>query len=324
MPASWQWQGGVQMAMPWATSLDVSYVGNHGYNRLGGLQGGTTINQNAVDIGAAYLPQNQDPTQTSTVPGNNTIDNFLRPYHGLGNINQNTTEFHDTYHSIQTSLNRRFRDGFAFGANYTYSISWTGNTGLQKRLLHAPDGTISIRADQAAYEALNNNLAIIPHVFKANAIWDLPHVPQSFGNIAEAILNDWQLSGVLTAQSGNPYDLSFSYNANGSSKNLTGSPDYGARILYVGDPGSGCSQQPVRAVQPQRGDGSGLRQHGSRIGPQHPARMRGSHHRPRRSSAASSWAARVRPSSGWTCSMRSTRSSSTPVRRRSSTTARPT
>ena len=241
VPASWQWQGGVQMAMPWATSLDVSYVGNHGFNRLGGLQGGTTINQNAVDIGAAYLPQNQDPTQTSTVPGNNTIDNFLRPYHGLGNINQNTTEFHDTYHSIQTSLNRRFRDGFAFGANYTYSISWEGNTGLQKRLQHAPDGTISIRADQAAYEALNSNLAIIPHVFKANAIWDLPHVPQSFGNVLEAILNDWQLSGVLTAQSGNPYDLSFSYNANGSSKNLTGSPDYGARILYVGDPGSGCS-----------------------------------------------------------------------------------
>ena len=26
-----------------------------------------------------------------------------------------------------------------------------------------------------------------------------------------------------------------------SNKNLTGSPDYGARIVYVGDPGSGCS-----------------------------------------------------------------------------------
>jgi len=243
VPASWQWQGGVQMAMPWAMSLDVSYVGNHGFNRLGGLQGGTTINQNAVDIGAAYLPQNQDPTQTSTVPGNNTIDNALRPYPGLGNINQNTTEFWDTYHSIQTSVNRRFRDGFAFGANYTYSISWKGNTGLQKRLQHAPDGSISVRADQAEYEALNENLAIIPHVFKANAIWDLPKAPASFGKIGGAILNDWQLSGVLTAQSGNPYDLSFSYNANGSSKNLTGSPDYGARIIYLPNinPGSGCS-----------------------------------------------------------------------------------
>ena len=103
VPASWQWQGGVQMALPWATSLDVSYVGNHGYNRLGGLQGGTTVNLNAVDFGAAYLPQNQDPTQTSTVPGANTIDNLLRTVPGLGNINQNTTDFHDTYHSIQAN-----------------------------------------------------------------------------------------------------------------------------------------------------------------------------------------------------------------------------
>ena len=28
--------------------------------------------------------------------------------------------------------------------------------------------------------------------------------------------------------------------------NLTGSPDYGARIVYVGDPGSGCSDDPYR------------------------------------------------------------------------------
>src|SRR5438874_181076 len=71
VPASWQWQGGVQMALPWATSLDVSYVGNRGVNRMGALQGGSTVNLNAVDFGAAYLPKNQDPTLagTSTVPG---------------------------------------------------------------------------------------------------------------------------------------------------------------------------------------------------------------------------------------------------------------
>jgi hypothetical protein len=241
VPSSWQWQGGVQMALPWASSLDVSYVGNHGYNRLGGLQGGTTVNLNAVDIGAAFLPQNQDPTQTSTVPGANTIDNLLRPYPGFGNINQNTTEFHDTYHSIQTSLNRRFRDGFAFGVNYTYSISWTGNTGLQKRLVHAPDGSITVRSDQAEYEKLNQDLAIIPHLFKANAVWDLPSVPSSFGRVGAALLNDWQLSGVLTAGSGTPYDLSYTYQNNGSDKNLIGSPDYRPRIRYVSDPGAGCS-----------------------------------------------------------------------------------
>ena len=241
VPASWQWNAGVQMAGPWATSLDVSYVGNHGYNRLGGFQNGNLVNLNAVDFGTAYLPQYQDSTQTSTVPGQNTIDNLLKPYRGLGNINQNTTEFEDTYHSIQTNLNRRFRNGFAFGVNYTYGISYTGNTGLTQRLQHAADGTLSIRADQEQYEDLMSTLDRRPHIIKANGVWDMPNVPASFGRVGAALLNDWQLSGVLTAGSAAAYDLGYSYNANGSSKNLTGSPDYGARIVYVGDPGKGCS-----------------------------------------------------------------------------------
>ncbi len=49
---------------------DVSYVGNHGINRLGATQNGSLQNLNAVDIGAAYLPQNQDLTLgTSATPG---------------------------------------------------------------------------------------------------------------------------------------------------------------------------------------------------------------------------------------------------------------
>ena len=49
---------------------DVSYVGNHGYNRLGALQGGDTQNWNAVDLGTAYLPKYQDPTLGApAIPG---------------------------------------------------------------------------------------------------------------------------------------------------------------------------------------------------------------------------------------------------------------
>lgn len=247
VPASWQWQGGVQMALPWATSLDVSYVGNRGVNRLGGFQGGTTVNLNAVDFGAAYLPQNQDPTLvgSTAVPGAAAYtQNLLRPYRGLSNINQNTTEFWDLYHSLQMSLNRRFRNGFSFGANYTWGISFTGNTGLQKRLQHAADGTFSRRADQAEYEELNRNLDRRPHYLKANAVWALPDVRVNGSGFARAIghvINDWQIAGVLTAGSGTTYDLSHNYRDNGANVNLTGSPDYGARIVYVGDPGSGCT-----------------------------------------------------------------------------------
>jgi hypothetical protein len=244
VPASTQWNLGVQMALPWSSSLDVSYVGNHGWNRLGAFQGGSSVNLNAVDFGTAYLPEFQDPTATSAVPGQAALSaNLLKPYQGLGTIAQQTTSFWDTYHSIQTSWNRRFRNGVQFGANYTLGLSLQGNTGLQQRLQHAPDGSVSLRADQAEYEELNKNLDNRRRLLKVNAVWDMPDLRAENG-VARSIgyiVNDWQLSGILTAGSAAAYDLTYTYQNNGSNQNLTGSPDYAARIRYVGDPGSGCS-----------------------------------------------------------------------------------
>jgi hypothetical protein len=248
VPAQWQWNAGVQRTLPFAMVVDVSYVGNHGFNRLGALQGGSTVNLNAVDIGAAYRPEYQDPTRApSATPAGSAVNtNLLRPYQGFAAINQNTAEFWDTYHSLQTSLNRRFRNGFSFGLNYTYGISYKGNLGLQWRLQHNPDGTYRLRDDQDDYEKLNETLDARPHTIKANGVWALPKVPSALGHVVGAILNDWRLAGVWTAGSGAAYDLGYSYNANGGSVNLTGSPDYGARIVYTGDPGSGCSDDEYR------------------------------------------------------------------------------
>jgi hypothetical protein len=247
IPTSVQWNGGVQMALPWNSSLDLSYVGSHAYNLMGGFQGGNTVNLNAIDFGAAYLPENQDPTKApSAVPGADAnTNNLLRAYQGLSNINQNTTAFHETYHSIQASFNRRFVNGLSFGVNYTLGLSYTGNTGMpiMERLEHAPDGTISLRSDQAAYEDLMSTLDNRRHIFRANAVWDLPDMSADSGasHVVAAIVNDWQLSGVLTAGSAAAYDLSYTYQNDGSAINLTGSPDYNARIVYNGDPGSGCA-----------------------------------------------------------------------------------
>ena len=47
-------------------------------------------------------------------------------------------------------------------------------------------------------------------------------------------------------QPGGRYDLTYNYQNNGANVNLTGSPDYAARIVYVGDPGSGCSGDQYR------------------------------------------------------------------------------
>src|SRR5439155_26467813 len=113
-----------------------------------------------------------------------------------------------TYHSIQTSLNRRFRNGLQFGLNYTYGIANTGNLGAGVRLQHDASGNYSVRADQAQLEELFKDVGNRPHTIKGNAIWDLPdvHMASAAGKVVAAFVNDWQLSGVLTAGSAAPYD----------------------------------------------------------------------------------------------------------------------
>ena len=96
---------------------------------------------------------------------------------------------------------------------------------------------------RAQYEELLSELNLQRHLFKANWVWDLPKLPPSNGT-AKAIgyiINDWQLSGLFTGGSGNRYDLGFTYVNAGGNVNLTGSPDYGARIVYSGDAGKGCT-----------------------------------------------------------------------------------
>lgn len=244
IPTSLQWQVGIQKSLPGQIVADVSYVGNHGYNLLGSFQGGDLQNQNSIDFGAAYLPQNQDPTLgKSTVPGNSAYTtNLLRPYRGLGVIQQNTTDFWDTYHSMQISVNRRFANGLSFGANYTYGISLVGNTGLVQRLQHAPDGTITLRSDQAAYEQLNQTLDVRPNYFVGNAVWNIPGVSAGNGFIRR-LTKDWQVSGVLTLASGAAFTPGYNYQRNGNNVNITGSPDWGGKmtILNPAALGGGCS-----------------------------------------------------------------------------------
>jgi hypothetical protein len=236
-----QWNVGVQVALPWASSLDVSYVGQHA------SQGLANIDINSIDFGTAFLPSAQDPTQTPAVNGSTARPELLRPYRGYGAIQQNTTFQFNTYHSLQASFSRRFRNGVSFGLNYTAGLSDKGSG--PKRLEHYTDGAGQVfyrdRADQGTADELLGDRAPVPHVFRGNFVWDLPDY-QAEGTakrVVAAVVNDWQLSGVWSAQSGGAYDIGFSYNQAGANINLTGSPNYGARtILMLPDNmGSGCS-----------------------------------------------------------------------------------
>ncbi len=198
LPSSVQWSTGVQMALPWNSALDVSYVGQYGYNL------GQTVDINQVDIGAAYLPENQDRTLNPSTTGASALaTDLMRAFRGYGQINQFWGRGWNRYHSIQTSYNRRFTDGLSFGVNWTLGLSNTTNSGA--RLQHGADGQLEDRADQEEADRILGRGQLQRHTIKGTFVWDLPDVDRS-GNAARQVLaavaNDWQVSGIYTGQTG--------------------------------------------------------------------------------------------------------------------------
>ena len=55
--------------------------------------------------------------------------NFMRPYQGYGGITRRTNFGNNTFHSLQTSWNRRFRNGLQFTLNYTLTRDFGLNGG---------------------------------------------------------------------------------------------------------------------------------------------------------------------------------------------------
>jgi hypothetical protein len=176
--------------------------------------------------------------------------------------------FYTQYDSIQTSYNRRFRNGWQAGMNWTLGIRNKGNTFSPLHLQHNADGTIGVRPEQEAVDEVLSNAGVRRHVIKANFVWDLPDVQSASaaGRILGAVANGWQVSGVVTAGSGAPYDATYLYQNGGNNVNLTGSPSYLARIKAVGDPGSGCSSNQYAQFNAAAFQGPGYNSIGNESG----------------------------------------------------------
>ena len=111
-------------------------------------------------------------------------------------------------HGLQFSLQRRFSKGFSAGVNWNWTLMDEGNYSddysVTQRIEHRADGTVGLRADQAAWEELMKEQGTPMHIFKGNFVWDLPDLrADSTGmKIVGYLVNDWQLSGVWSAQTG--------------------------------------------------------------------------------------------------------------------------
>ncbi len=219
---------GIQRRLVFGTVLDIAYVGNFG--RHIGQKGQI----NNLPFGTRFLASNLDPTQKvpQALP-----DDFLRPYQGYSGAPFLTFDGNSSYHSLQTSLQRRLANGLQFGVVYTWS----------KAMAYTADdqGAVAsfLSRREVDYGLANYDRT---HVFAANYLYSLPgdHV----GNrLLKVVTGGWQISGLTRFQSGAPLSLSVSLKTGCS---LTGVPcaatttnNFGTDIL-----GGGGGNDTWRAV----------------------------------------------------------------------------
>ena len=124
----------------------------------------------------------------------------LDPTQGVRRVRGNAAN--SIYHSLQTSLEKRFSNGFSMGTHYT----WSAFIDLASEIFNpAVNGDVAVaqnsfdrRADRArsSYDR--------PHRFTSTFVYELPWLREQRGALGR-IAGGWQISGFLTFQSGAPF-----------------------------------------------------------------------------------------------------------------------
>jgi hypothetical protein len=223
IPTTYNWNFTIQRELPKGILADVAYVGSLSNHLL------YRININAIPLGQAWLAQNQEPTNASPKFDGTTSQaaNFYRPYSGFGGVTKYGFGANSNYHSLQMSANRRMSRSFTFGVAYTWSKSM-GTTNDD----YTGNYPFNVRA--ADYDVLSTDRT---HVLVANWVYNTPKVlkgDSAGAKFGGAVLNNWQVSGIATMQSGAPGSIGFSVSGWGNlNERFTGSPDVGPRIRYT-------------------------------------------------------------------------------------------
>jgi hypothetical protein len=194
---------GVQRELPFGFVADIGYVGNRAtrvavtrnYNAtpLRYLSTLPTRDQATIDFLSRNSP-NPFSGLNSVFGANISRGNLLRPFPQFGDINVEEPIGYAWYHSLQSQIEKRFSSGYTFQLAYTWSKAMEA-----VEFLNA--------ADPLPTEVISS--IDRTHRVAASGIWELPvGKGRRFGTDLPGAVNffigGWQLSGVVTVQSGAP------------------------------------------------------------------------------------------------------------------------
>jgi hypothetical protein len=192
-------------------------------------------------VGMTAWHQN-DERSINTLPLNDIADreavatagansNLYRQFPGFGGITQIENITNSSYHSLQASLRMENRHGLTLQFSYTYSHEIDIQSGdLTSTNQQGSGGQISnpfnIEYDRGSGTIDRRN------VFGANYIYNFPWFLHSSNALARTTLGGWQISGITTAEAGNPVNASYSPNTTGLGGGTNNRPNLVNNVSY--------------------------------------------------------------------------------------------
>ena len=135
--------------------------------------------------------------------------NARRPYLGWGNVQSYNQYIASTYHGMIAKLERRFSKGMTLLTSYTYGHSIDGGGNNNDQNDPGPQDARNTRAQKG-----NSNFDI-RHRFVVSGLYQLPF-GKSRGQLGY-LTRDWQLSGIFSIQTGQPFTVTSSTDPSGTS-----------------------------------------------------------------------------------------------------------
>jgi hypothetical protein len=197
---------GVTHAFGQNLSLEVEYVGNHGYRLL------TFQDINQAPLGSAYCQNGLTAAQfldacksvavalgqpgSAATTGSGQAIQEARPFFNkfpyLGYIYQIGNNAYSNYNSLQVSVTKRMSHGFLFNVGYTYGHGL--DNGSLNRFGLNPENSQNLAQDYG------NSDFDVRHRLTATATYNIPGV-KGFGQLLEG----WQLNTIVTYATSQPW-----------------------------------------------------------------------------------------------------------------------
>jgi hypothetical protein len=123
------------------------------------------------------------------------------PFIGINpNADSWTAEGISTYNSLQTSITKKLSHGLQFNASYTYSHALDEGSGLGSGIFFNGNDPLHPRSSYSSADFDR------PHVFIVSYLYNLPAMKNA-SHLMSSLVNGWGVTGITTAQSGEPFSV---------------------------------------------------------------------------------------------------------------------